>query len=91
MKFYAVRRGRRRGVYETWAEAQEQVALYPGAEHRSFRTRAQAEAYLGRHVDDEADALPYVEVHDGGRTTVVALTDEVRAALREAGVAIASE
>ncbi len=87
-KFYAVRRGRKRGVYATWREAQEQVALYPGAEHASFPTRAQAEAYVGRHADDVADAVPYVEVHAGGRTTVAALTDEVRAALAAVGVEV---
>ena len=86
MKYYAVRRGRKRGVYTSWAEAQEQVALYPGNDVKSFRTRQQAEAYVGFHPDDEADALPYVEVHADGRTVVAPLTDEVRAALVAAGV-----
>lgn len=87
-KFYGVRRGRKRGVYETWAETQEQVVGYPGAEYRSFPTRAQAKAYVGYHPDDKAEKLPYVEVHMGGRTTVVALTREVRAALTAAGVTL---
>ena len=86
MKFYAVRRGRKRGVYTSWTEAQEQVALYPGNDVKSFRTRQQAEAYVGYHPDDEADALPYVEVHTGSRTVTTTLTDEIRAALTSVGV-----
>ena len=87
-KFYAVRRGRKRGVYTSWARAQEQVAGWPGADFKKFRTRAEAEAYVGYHPDDEADALPYIEVHSGGRTTTAALTNEVRAALACAGVLV---
>jgi len=46
-KVYAVRRGRRTGLFATWEECRAQVTGFAGAEFKSFPTRAQAEAYLG--------------------------------------------
>lgn len=82
--FYGVRRGRKRGVFDNWPRAQEQVALYRGAEYRGFDTRAEALAYVGGYADEH----PYVEIHDGGNVTVAALTDDLRAALSAAGVTL---
>ncbi len=44
-KYYAVRKGRKPGVYFSWPECQRQVIKYPGAEYKSFSTKAEAEAY----------------------------------------------
>lgn len=45
-KFYAVRKGRKNGIYETWAECQEQIKGFSGAEYKSFATLEQAEAFV---------------------------------------------
>jgi ribonuclease HI len=45
-KFYAVRKGRQPGIYQTWTECAAQVNGYEGAQYKSFATRAEAEAYL---------------------------------------------
>ena len=45
MKFYAVRRGRQRGIYSTWEACRAQVEGYPGAQYKSFSTLEDAEAY----------------------------------------------
>lgn len=45
-KYYAVRRGRRPGIYTTWSEASAHVAGFAGAEFRGFATRAEAEDYM---------------------------------------------
>lgn len=45
-KFYAVRRGRKPGIYRTWPEAQRQVQGFPGARYKSFATRGEAQAFL---------------------------------------------
>lgn len=47
MKFYAVKAGRTPGIYTTWTEAEAQVKGFSGAEFKSFRTREEAEAWLG--------------------------------------------
>ena len=45
-KVYAVRNGRKTGVFDTWAECQRQTTGFSGAEFKSFTTREGAEAYL---------------------------------------------
>ena len=46
MKFYAVRKGRKSGIYSTWSECEAQVKGISKAEYKSFRKRADAESYL---------------------------------------------
>lgn len=45
-KYYAVKKGKKRGIYETWAECQEQVSGYSGAVFKSFKTKTEAESFL---------------------------------------------
>ena len=51
--YYAVRVGRRPGIYHTNDEAQEQVSGVPGNEYRGFHRYSDAARYLagGRAVD----------------------------------------
>lgn len=46
-KFYAVRQGRKTGMFLTWDECKKQVMGYPGAIYKSFGTKEEAEEYLG--------------------------------------------
>ena len=41
---YAVFFGRVSGVYDHWPDAQAQVDKYPGASHKGFDSRAEAES-----------------------------------------------
>lgn len=45
-KFYAVKNGRKIGIFETWAECQEQINGYKGAEFKSFPTYDEAKNYI---------------------------------------------
>ncbi len=45
-KFYAVRKGRTNGIYESWDEARAQVEGFKGAEFKGFMTREDAEAFM---------------------------------------------
>ncbi len=45
-KFYAVWRGRRTGIFTTWAETEAQVKGFAGAQYKAFDTRAEAELAL---------------------------------------------
>ena len=38
-KFYAVRKGKKTGIYTTWDECKEQVDGYPKAEYKGFKTK----------------------------------------------------
>lgn len=53
-KVYAVRRGRQTGLFNTWAECEQQVAGFPGARFKGFTSAAEAMAWLAG--DDSANA-----------------------------------
>lgn len=46
-KYYAVKKGRKVGVFNIWAECQEQINGFSGAVYKSFPTEAEANEYLG--------------------------------------------
>ena len=46
MKYYAVKNGRKTGIFTDWSECRESVNGYSGAEYKSFLTESEAEAYL---------------------------------------------
>ena len=50
MKYYAVRKGKRPGVYNSWDACKQQVNGYPGAVYKSFTTREEAEAFVKDEV-----------------------------------------
>ena len=60
-KYYAVRQGQKKGIFETWAECQASTKGYSGAEFKSFKTLIEAEAYIDtdqaspmhQHINDE--------------------------------------
>lgn len=68
-KFYAVRKGRKNGIYFTWADCQAQINGFSGAEYKSFKTKEEAEAYImgGQAnqmevtVSDDEKAVAYVD------------------------------
>ena len=45
-KFYAVQNGRVPGVYTDWPSAQKQIVGWTKPKHKSFATRAEAEAFV---------------------------------------------
>lgn len=45
-KYYAVRAGRKTGVFETWDECKAQVTGFSGASYKGFSTRQEAEAFV---------------------------------------------
>jgi len=46
VSFYAVKEGRKRGVYSNWSEAEAQVKGFKGAVHQKFASKLDAERYL---------------------------------------------
>ncbi len=63
-KVYAVRKGKTPGIYSTWAQCQEQVHGFPGAQFKGFATLAQAEEYMGLSKQTSSpptEAVAYVD------------------------------
>ena len=44
--WYAVRQGRKTGLYTTWEECKKQVIGYPNASYKGFYTKEEATAFL---------------------------------------------
>ena len=55
-KYYAVFKGRKTGIFTTWADCEEQIHRFSGALYKSFKTRGEAEAALG--LIDQALLFP---------------------------------
>lgn len=45
-KFYAVRKGRKTGVYSDWSSCRDQVLGFKGAEYKKFKSKKEAEDFI---------------------------------------------
>ncbi|KMT21671.1 viroplasmin family protein [Clostridium cylindrosporum] len=48
-KFYAVRKGRETGIFNTWNECQEKIKGFSGAEYKSFKSIEEAKEYINQN------------------------------------------
>ncbi|SDQ64304.1 ribonuclease H family protein (plasmid) [Carnobacterium viridans] len=55
-KFYAVRTGRKTGIFETWHACELQVKGYPGSQYKSFQNRLEAEEYLDNSTIEKTES-----------------------------------
>lgn len=63
MKIYAVRSGRKPGLYNTWNECKEQIAGFSNAEYKSFENQEDAEAYMNAGSLDTTTTADDVTVY----------------------------
>lgn len=56
MPFYAVRKGRKLGVFLSWSECEEQVKGFSGAEFKKFDSLVEAEAFAGKTLDEDIES-----------------------------------
>lgn len=56
-KYYAVKKGRQLGIFNTWAECQEQITGFSGAVYKSFSNLADAEAYMDMGAETVVNTL----------------------------------
>lgn len=66
-KVYAVRKGLKVGLFETWDECKAVVNGYPQAEYKSFEKRSDAYAYLGMTEEAEAECVIEAKVREAER------------------------
>ena len=50
--YYAVRKGRKTGIFESWEECQKHITGYSGAEFKKFKELHQAEIYLSAKMTE---------------------------------------
>ncbi len=67
-KYYVVWQGVNPGIYDNWTDTQLQIAGYPGAKYKSFKTKAEAESAYGdqyeEHVVKKDKKTPVVQEYD---------------------------
>ena len=85
-KIYVVRKGRKTGMFSTWAECQKQETGYSGAEYKSFASMEDARAFLA--IQGEADGSAAGN-DNGKREAKMQPTGDYREYLREPGTAVA--
>lgn len=69
--YYAVRKGKTPGIYETWGKCEEQVKGYKGAEYKKFSTYEEALTFIDKGKEEidilyekglkENEAIAYVD------------------------------
>ncbi|NWH71386.1 RNH1 Ribonuclease, partial [Piaya cayana] len=64
--FYAVRTGRRTGVYRTWAECHEQVNRFPAASFKKFNTEEDAWAFVRQRPQAAGTSNPPAVTQESG-------------------------
>lgn len=64
-KYYAVRKGTKTGIFNTWDECKKNVDGFSGAQYKSFKTKEEALAYIGDgnevKIDDTNGVIAYVD------------------------------
>jgi ribonuclease HI len=86
-KFYAVANGRVPGVYTYWPTAQQQIVGWQKPKHKSFATRAEAEAFVAEGPGSREvtgvflapTSPPPIKVHEGA----LAITPEATPAAKK--------
>ena len=75
--YYAVKAGRKPGIYETWSECQEQIMGYSGAVYQGFVKLEDAEAYMSVATSKEAasDKALHSIVAEADDNTLIAYVD----------------
>ncbi|KYH34202.1 ribonuclease H [Clostridium tepidiprofundi DSM 19306] len=69
-KVYAVREGRRTGIFNSWKECEQQVKGYSGAEYKSFKTFDEAGEYL-----NYSNELLCEKEEDNSNSTIMTYND----------------
>lgn len=64
-KYYAVKVGKKPGIYRTWDECKEMVDGYPGAKYKSFSRLAEAEAFVGGDSEETQESIVNYAFVDG--------------------------
>lgn len=57
MKYYAVKKGYKTGLFTSWDECKKSVNNYSGALYKSFSTLEEANAYLSDNVLDPSESI----------------------------------
>ena len=83
MKYYAVKNGRKPGIYTTWDDCKKQVDGYAKAEFKSFKTLEDAKEFVGmrKQIETSPEEKPVIiskDVFETEKTIVMDIPIERR-------------
>lgn len=56
-KYYAVKKGRKTGVFTSWDECKKQIDKFSGAIYKSFLTEKEAELFIREEIDSKINVV----------------------------------
>lgn len=62
--YYAVRKGRKTGIFLSWEQCKSAVNGYPGCEYKGFSTEEEAKEYLGIKSSSEESHLEHEQLEE---------------------------
>ncbi|WP_237025974.1 ribonuclease H family protein [Lactobacillus sp. S2-2] len=76
-KFYAVKKGRKIGVFRTWAECQKQVQGFSGAKFKSFTSETEAKTYINEKAISQSESKVNGEINskNSSKPNIIVFTD----------------
>jgi viroplasmin and RNaseH domain-containing protein len=75
IKYYAVKNGRKRGIFDNWAECQQQIFKFSGASFKSFPSLNEAQDYL-EEIQNTSKPIKYYAVKNGRKRGIFDNWDE---------------
>lgn len=72
MKYYAVKEGKRPGIYRSWDECKEQVIGYKGAVYKKFSSKDEALEFMAK---GQISSVEKIEEKDLGEDELIAYVD----------------
>lgn len=56
-KYYAVRKGRKTGIFDSWSSCEAVIKGFSGAEYKSFKTKEAAQEYLQDEIKQKVASI----------------------------------
>ncbi len=61
-KYYVIKKGRKTGIFNSWAECKSQIDGFSGAVYKSFKTESEAKAYLSGDMSEGSAKVSEAEI-----------------------------
>jgi ribonuclease HI len=74
-KYYAVKKGKKTGIFNSWDECQSYVAGFSNAQYKSFKTYDEANAYLNNNNNDSLVSNVLPEIPSNSSDCLIAYVD----------------
>lgn len=69
MKYYAIKEGKKRGIFTSWDECKDYVSGFKGAVYKSFSSFDDAKNFLNNKEEELTDNFAYVDGSYNPKTT----------------------